>query len=463
MARPAGAPASPVLKHRIRQVRKRWWLVLLCAGVAVLSALPTLHEPRQYMATSTLVLSSSHHLDDTTMAIGYSTLFNDPATIGRLRAANNIPPDVEFACKTVASSPIIAISSTASDPEIAQDSAQVMAEAFRDDVNAVQRSAYDKAIQANQDQLNALVSRPVPPDGTPDPLIPILAQRLDTLRSELTGQLQELQVRAGVVEIPSKRVFGIAARAVGGLLLGIVAALGMAAVSTRLDGSADVLDKTGVEPLVEIPAGGSQARNRLREDRLRALANIVAMQDLPKSTVVAFTDCRGAREAAEMADAVATLSAQKGHQTVLVRADNDARQRTDGAGFNDVITFSDLAQDVLKDGAVAHLKVMTPGSFVDDRYSLITRDRMVALIDELRLNADIIVVAAPPITAMEAQQICAAADFTIIVAGRRSSRAGDVTSAIDTLADARAILLGTVLADKTSRRGRHDNARGGTP
>lgn len=461
-----GGAVNPVLMQRLRQIRKRWWLVLLCCGVALLSALPSWHAPQKYMASSTLALSSSHHLDDVTLAIGYATLFNDPSTIGRLRVARHIPPDVEFSGRTVAASPILAISAIATDPKVAQDSAQAMAEAFRDDVNAIQKSAYDKAIQLNQSQLETLMSRPVPPDGTPDPMVPILAQRLDTLRSELTSQLQDLQLRAGVVEVESKRVFGLATRAMGGLLLGVVAALGLAAVSTRLDSSADVLDKTGVQPLVEIPPGGSEPRNRLRRERIRVLANIVSMQDLPKSSVVALTDCRGCAEARTLAEAVATLSAEKGYQTVLVHADNDAWQHTDehpqGAGFNDVIAYTDLADSVLRDGAVERLKVMSSGSVVDDRYSLISRDRMTALVDELRMNADIVVIAAPPIAeTIDAQQICAAADYTIVVIGRRTSRAGDVTAAVDVLADARAILLGTVLADETVRHEHRDPVRDG--
>lgn len=457
-----GGALNPAVRQRLRQIRKRWWLVLLCTGVAMLSAIPSWNAPAKYMATSTLILTSSQHLDDTTLVVGYSTLFNDPATIGRLRTSHGIPADVEFAGRTVAASPILAISAMATDPRLAQDSAQTMAEAFRDDVNAVQKSAYESAIRSNKQQLDALLSKPPGPDGIPDPLIPILAQRLDTLRSELTSQLQDLQLRGGVVEVESKRLFGLATRAVGGLLLGIVAALGLAAVSTRLDSAADVLDRTGIEPLIDVPAGGSEPRNRLRRERLRTLANIVSMQDLPKSSVVAFTDCRGAREARDLADAVATLSAEKGYQTVLVHADNDARQHTEGAGFNDVIAFSDLADSVLKDGAVGGLKVMTSGPFVADRYSLISRERMTALVDELRLNADIVVVAAPPIAdTIDAQQICAAADFTIVVVGRRSSRAGDVTAAVDSLADARAILLGTVLADETVRHDRRDPVRNG--
>ena len=85
--------------------------------------------------------------------------------------------------------------------------------------------------------------------------------------------------------------------AAGGLVLGILAALGLAALSTRLTNAADLRDKTGVEPLVEVPDAGSDKLDRLRQDRLRTLANLVSLEDLPKPTVIALTDSRGGRGA----------------------------------------------------------------------------------------------------------------------------------------------------------------------
>jgi Mrp family chromosome partitioning ATPase len=132
----------------------------------------------------------------------------------------------------------------------------------------------------------------------------------------------------------------------------------------------------------------------------------------------------------------------------LVYADNDASHQTQGAGFNEVLDDSGLANSVLTDGAVGSLKVMPSGSVVADRYSLMSRERIVAVFDELRTGADTIVVVAPSIAdTIDSQPICAAADLTLLVVGRRSSRAGDVTAAVDALADAHAVLLGAVMID----------------
>jgi Mrp family chromosome partitioning ATPase len=326
-----------------------------------------------------------------------------------------------------------------------------MAEAFRDDINSVRRRATAEAIADLDRQLDQLLSQPAP-DGSMNPLVPSVQARLDAIDGS-TNQLQNLQLRAGVTKIAPNIVLELVQRAVGGLLLGILAALGLAALSTRLVNSADLLDKTGIEPLVEVPGAGSITRNRLREERLRTLANIVSLQDLPKSTVVALTDSRGARGARDLAEALARLSAQQGYRTVLVYADNDASQQTQGAGFNDVLADSSLVHCVLKDGAVDSLKIVPSGSVVADRYALMSRERIDAVFDELRQDADTIVVVAPSIAdSIDSQPICAAADHTMLVVARRSSRAGDVTSAVDALADAHAVLLGAVLIDGTERR-----------
>ena len=443
------------MKRRIEQVRRRWWVVLLIAALATAAAvIPALQAHATYVATSTLVQSSPNLAPEqnATMAVGYATLFNEPATIGRLRAAREIPDDVTFEARTVAASPILTIQATAADPSVAQDAAENMADAFRSDINAARQASFERPIQDTERQLDSLISRREP-DGQMNPLVPILQGRLDAMRAEAINQLRNLQLRAGVTESKPDIVFQLGKGAVGGVLLGIVAALGLAAVSQRLDSSADLLDKTGIEPLVEVPGGNSIEAIRLREDRLRTLANIVSLQDLPKSAVVALTDCRGAHAAQELAESVARLSALKGYRTVLVYANNDALQPTNYVGFNEALADSSLINYALVDGPVESLKVLPAGSVVADRYPLISRERIDEVVDELRMGADTIVIAAPPITdTHESQLICAAADFTMLVVDRKMSRSADATSAAEALADAHANLLGAVMVDGTSRR-----------
>jgi len=327
-----------------------------------------------------------------------------------------------------------------------------MAGAFRDDVNSVRQKGMDEAIADLESELAEMQkTSPTTRDGQPNPMLAPLRERLDPMRSDTTNQLLDFQVRAGVAAIAPNSAFNLVLGAAGGLVLGILAALGMAALSTRLRNSADVRDMTGIEPLVEVPAAGSIGLDRLRENRMRTLANIISLQDLPKSTVVALTDIRGVRGARDLAEAQAKLSAQLGYRTVLVYADNDASQAALGAGFNDALLDSSRVHSLMKDGEVESLKIVPSGSVVADRYSRMTRERILSVFDELRTCADTIVVVAPSIAdATETQLVCAAADLTILVVAKGSSRAGDVTSAAEALADAHAVLLGAVLIDATN-------------
>lgn len=441
---------NPIVRRRIDQVRRRWWVVLVIATLATLSGvqLLTTNKP-MYEATSTLVLASPGRspVEDAAMAVGYASLLNEPATIARLKAARNIPKEVTVEGRMVGASPIVTVAAAATDPNVAQNAAQDVAEAFRDDINAVRQRRIDKAIQDRQAELDVLMTKPGP-DGFMNPLVPVVQQQLNTLRSDSTDQLQELQLRAGVTQESPKLAFQFAARALGGLVLGVLAALGLATMSRRLSNSTELLEKTGIKPLIEVPAGGSMKQDSLREDRLRMLANMVSLQDLPKSTVVALTDTRGASAARELAAALARLSAEQGNSTVLVHTGNDAPLRTARIGFNEALADRNVVSSALQAGTVESLKIMYSGSAVTDRYPLVSRDRIAAVFDELRAEADVIVVVAPSIVdTVDTQPICAAADLTIVVVDGRNTRAGDVTAAVESLADTHAVLLGAVLVE----------------
>jgi Mrp family chromosome partitioning ATPase len=73
------------------------------------------------------------------------------------------------------------------------------------------------------------------------------------------------------------------------------------------------------------------------------------------------------------------------------------------------------------------------------------------VLDELRMDADITVVALPPVAeTAEALLICAAADLNLMVITRGSTRVEDVMAATDRLAKAHAIVLGGVLVEKAA-------------
>ena len=473
----ASGDMNVLLKRRIEQIKQRWWVVVAIAaltvtlaGVSLLTAHPT------YVGKSELIVSSPGRAPDQDAALvqGYVALFNNPATIARLQAANHIPDGITFEAKPVAASPILTIEATADDAKAAETAAQDMAVAFRQDINAIHEAEKKQTLADLTSQLDR--TQPT----SKDPINPMLAaplqEQIFNTRHDLTNELQDLQLRAGVTTNAQQGVGSLVVPAAGGLLLGLLAALGLSVLSTRLWSSADIREKTDVEPLVEVPESGSVARNRLREHRLRTLANIVSSGDLGMPKVLALTDVRGARGAQDLAWALAEFWAKKGHRTVLVYAD-DASCQEGNWGFIDALGDSsriDRFEKVLQYGAVASMKVLPGGSVVADRSSRVTRERIGALLDKLRPLADTIVVAAPSIAdsteaQFEAQLLCAAAERTVLVAAKGKSRAGDLTAAAEALAKAHAVPLGAVLIEGSNdgqafwRRARRSAAVGSLP
>ena len=451
----ASGDMNLLLKRRIEQIKQRWWVVVAIAAlIATLAGASLLTAHPTYVGKSELIISSPGQAPEQEAVVlqAYVVLFNTPETIARLRAANHIPDGITFGAKPVAASPILTIEATANDPKTAETAAQDMASAFRQDINAIHEAEKKQTLADLTAQLDR--TQPMSKDPLNPMLAPPLQEQIFNTQHDFTNELRDLQLRAGVTTNAQPGVGSLVLPTAGGLMLGLLAALGLSVLSTRLWSSADIRERTDVEPLVEVPESGSVARNRLREHRLRTLANIVSSGDLGMPKVVAVTDTRGARGARDVAWALAESWAKKGHRTVLVYAD-DASCQQGTWGFIDALGDSsriDRFEKVLQYGAVASMRVLRGGSVVADRSSRVTRERIGALLDKLRPIADTIVVAAPSIAdsteaQFEAQVLCAAAERTVLVAAKGKSRAGDVIAAAEALAKAHAALLGVVLIE----------------
>jgi hypothetical protein len=209
-------------------------------------------------------------------------------------------------------------------------------------------------------------------------------------------------------------------------------------------------------PLLEIPDNSSARKRLLRADRLRRLSNAISLVETDAPSVLAITDARGAKAARSLGRSLAELSAAQ-RPTVLVYADN-AGGNPGGSGFNEALSNANLATVMLQKDPNSSLQILPAGEYVTDSYGLVSKERVYDIIESLRSIAEMTIIVTPSITeAPEAELLCGAADWTLLVADSRTARAADVRYAIERLSETRADLMGTVLF-----HGVDDDATAGT-
>ena len=439
--------------RRLRHIQQHWKLVAVCVVLAALAATAyTLTSRPSYTAHSALILTGRTPEQDAVTVQGFVSIFNDAPTVDKLRAAADIPKGVDFEARTAAASPIMIIEATADRPDLAQATAETLAKTFRADINATQQEGKQGYIDNLRQQLSRI--SPIAPNGVPDPYFASLQDRIDNVESDITNQLQLFQPQLGVKKNAPDLKVNLALGVIGGLLIGSLVALAMAASSRRVKTAADLRDRTGVEPLVEVPAAGTGKQQQLRDERLRTLANIIGAKNLRKPVVIAVADIDGGRGAREVAEALALSFSQQGHRAVLVHADNEPSGPSAGPGFNGLLADGRVARSALVDGAPDSMRILPAGPAVSNRYASVTRERLDEIFGELREGFDTVVVAAPSAGESDAQVLCAAADATILVAIKDSSRFTDISSSLAVLEAMHAVVLGAVLLDGTRAKPR---------
>lgn len=480
---------TTTLGTQIRWIRQRWQLVAAVTVLSVLAALATTFgAATEYTGKSALIVSSRNRApeQDAVLVRGYIELFNDPAYLARIRAAAQVPDEVTLEARTAASSPIVYIAATADDADLAATSATAAAEAFRDDMNAVQRAGREDAVAELRRQLEQeqATSGPPPPGVVNTPLTQ-LQDHILSIETDTTNALQDLQLRAGVEASPPDPVKNAVLGLLGGLVLGCVAALGAAALSNRLRDPDDVHERTGLDVLATIPRGGRPPADRVRAEHLRRLANTIAVADLPRPLAVAVVPVDPGSDGAPIARALAEHRARQGEKTLLVRADlrtgpgggaqgpgsrgtgaqgtgaRDTGAR--GTGFGDAPFaagggpgIADCLGDtdplpiraVIHDTEVPGLREIRPGYTTGDPYEIFGPDRLERFLRQARVLADLVVVEAPAVNgAAETQLICAAVDTTVLVVAQGRTRTPAAVDAVALLERARANVLGAVLVD----------------
>jgi polysaccharide biosynthesis transport protein len=455
------------LQIQFDRIRRRRWLVIAVTLVALIAALASsLRAHTSYTGKSTLqVVSQGRSPDqDATLARGLVDDINDPSSRATLLESAHLPGGVGIAARTAATSPIIYIEATASSAKEAQSAATVAADIFREKNNKKFRDATAARIKSFTAERTAKLNelRGVPKDSL---LGQALVQEIQALqgaiisqRTNTDNQLVQFQAQAGTTATVPATKRNLVLALLGGLILGSVAALGLASLDDRLSTPQEVRERLDLDTLAVIHAtGGSAQKSGLRAQRLKGLANVVNLSDLSRPATLAITTPRAFIGKSQVASGLASFRALQGERTLLLQTDlhQNTYDDDDRRGVVDFLatrrTLS-LERMVVSSGR-GGVMVIPAGRSQEDPYALFARDRFGDLVEQATNIADLVVIDAPAIIdAAEAQVICAAADRTILVLEEGITKARDAQEACQLLEQVGATILGVVLSRAVDER-----------
>ena len=464
--------APETLRNQLHRVQDYWWLVGGVMAVCLLAGIAaTISTPTTYTGRASLIVSSSDRApeQDAVLVQGYADYFNGGAYQSKLTSEGTLKDGVAVSAEVAAGSPILLIDATASDPEVAQSAAAEVAGTFSEDVGEVrlaENSAELTVVQGQFNRYQTLIAKGSP-YAPSESVMSALQDRILQLRASQVNVLQELQFDGGVTEQQPSWSTNILLALMGGLILGILAALLASEVSRRITSRQEAI--SGLSPLVEVPEGGRADVVEERRLRFRQLAEIVAGQ-LPGRAAVAVTEPVGGNGTAMVARGLARRWAEQGQSTLLVRAnaDGDASLPEDCRVDCPDERISERPVDATwgaLDGAVLPGPVSGMWVLRPDQLSSregngeprgLDRDKVRQLLDRAELMEISVIIEAPPVVeSADGHLLCDEAGRTLLVVEDSRIRSSETAEAVSLLTRSSSDLLGAVhvlSADGDDRR-----------
>jgi Mrp family chromosome partitioning ATPase len=451
--------AMDPLRLQLARVRRGAWLVVLVTlfAVAVAGAAAVVAGV-SYTGRATLALGSQFRApeQDAVLASGYADLFNSPGYQQQLRDRGIVEAGVQAAARTAAASPIIYIEAVSRDQVAAQEVASKAADALYADVNTSLRSDRQAKIAGldaeieKQRRIRDDNPRESPQSIAAQEAMSSLQNNANELRGDITNELQMLQRDAGVSGSRPNILANVALGGAGGLVLGVLAALALAALRGRAASGAEIEQRFGVRVLAELRPGRSAKARQDRAVRIERFANALGPQGHPRPFVVAVTSPQRIAATARVAHVLAERRAQQGERAIVLSADLREPQVADPRpGVADLLMEPgrfDL--DGVATSAGGRLRVVPPGIGTGDPFAEFSADRTRVLVARTAAGADVVTVVAPPLMeASEAQTICGVARKVVLVVDPRATTMSEVKESMDLLARTGAALLGVVVVD----------------
>jgi len=281
-----------------------------------------------------------------------------------------------------------------------------------------------------------------------------------------------LITRASLPTSPYSPTYGldIAIGLLVGLALALVTAWGRDYLDDRLRGPLDLEQQAGAEVLALIPAfraGKREPRRRLVmtvsptsmvAEAYRGLRTRVLLAAARDSRTILVTSPAWEDRGTVAANLAAAL-AQSGRSTALVCADQHwgcahmvIGTGNDAQGLTELLEQRTDLTSALHPTEVPGLRLLPPGALSPDPAALLQLPTLRRALREIRAQADVVVIEAPPLVSPDALPLADNTEMILLIADARTSTRAQVRAAMRELDQERAKLTGCVLVSVGLRR-----------
>jgi uncharacterized protein involved in exopolysaccharide biosynthesis/Mrp family chromosome partitioning ATPase len=474
-------------------LRRRWWILLLAAFLGSgAGLLITQLQPRSYISSTSLLVrqvgaeanpNAKVNLD-TEAQVVRSLVVGERA---RGLMATGVPADelVKYVTVTVPpNSQVLQIAFEAGTPQEAQSGSHAFAQAYLDLRAATAARSLENEQLALKQQLTDVTKQLQTVAGRIAGAAPnstereraeadrnVLTQQLGSLNGRLTPLLTASLDPGEIISdarLPTKpsspnRTLNLASGLAAGMLFGIVLALVLDRLDTRVRRGRDISERLGLPMLLELPDRAQSmsilpATHRISRE-LGRLRNVL-LTTVPEPRLrgngrqLLLTDASAGSTAGFVVGNLAAAYARTGQQVAVVttKPDSPLKAMISNAGarygLSDVLRRDITALKALTPvPGLPQLRVLLPGS-IDAEVELPVA-AMLEVLSELAARFDhVLIETASPTTAVEAQALASHVDAVIIVAEAGKTRSGEISAALWQFEQVDAPVLGAVLAPK---------------
>lgn len=487
---------GPLLMAYLGWLRRRWWILLLAALLGTVGGLAVsqLENPRYTSTTSLLVRPLGSGAEgnanakvnlDTEAQVVRSLVVGERA---RDLMKSTTPPDELVRSATVTVPPnsqVLQVAYEADSPAGAQAGSHAFAQAYLDLRRATAQRTLENETTALKQQIADVNKQMSAVAGriAAAPSNSVERERAEADRNVLTNQLTSLNNRlspllsagidpgeiisdARLPRSPSSpnRTLNLASGMGAGLLLGIVLALVLDRLDTRVRRGRDITDRLGLPLLLELPPRVSTATvlpaTHVVSRELGRLRNVlISTVPVPETGAgtgrqLLICDASAGTAAGFVAANLAAAYARTGQQVALVttKPDSTVSAMTGISGARHSLA------DVLRRDVTA-LKALTPVPGLGQLRVLVPGDldadlelpvgALLEILSELAARFDhVLIETARPTVAVEAQALGRHVDAVIMVAETGRTRSGEIAAALRQFEQVDAPVIGAVLAPR---------------